>query len=77
MHENHAAYLNSWISVLEDKEKGFEFFNNASKQAKQACNYQLDKLENFLALSQNNELKQEKTQDIKIEPVKVPVRACT
>jgi len=74
VHENHAAYLNSWISVLEDKEKGFEFFNNASKQAKQACNYQLDKLENFLSLTQANELKQEKTQDIKIEPAKVPVQ---
>lgn len=64
VHENHAGYLKSWISVLSDKEKGIEFLNNASKLAKNSCTYQLDKLEKHMALTQDIEVKKELKSEI-------------
>lgn len=71
VHENHAGYLKNWISVLEDEEKGMKFFNEASNLAKKSSNYQLDRLEKQLIINQSFELKQDKTQEVSVESVKV------
>jgi antirestriction protein ArdC len=42
-HENHAAYLKSWISALEDPEKGKEFFADAVKKAGQSADFQISR----------------------------------
>ena len=69
VHENHAGYLKSWISVLSDKEKGAEFFNNASKLAKSSCTYQLDKLEKSLTIEVEKDLKQEIKTEVPVQTV--------
>lgn len=42
-HENHSAYMKSWISVLEDPEKGKQFFAEAIKEAGQSADFQISR----------------------------------
>jgi antirestriction protein ArdC len=42
-HENHAAYLKSWIAALEDPEKGKDFFADSVKQAGKAADFQVSR----------------------------------
>ncbi len=76
VHENHAAYLKSWLSVLKDEEtglaskEGIKFLREACESGKKSCSYQLDKLEKYLALEQTNDLKQDEVK--KVSEINIP-----
>ena len=74
VHDNHAGYLKSWLSVLKDEttgkasEEGIQFFKKACEQGKAATTYQLKALEKLeLKLEQTKELKTEVVQEVKPE----------
>jgi antirestriction protein ArdC len=70
-HENHAAYLKSWISALEDPEKGKQFFSEAVKEASASADFQISRChEKLKALAAEKTNDQEKGT---VEPTKAVV----
>jgi antirestriction protein ArdC len=70
-HENHAAYLKSWIAALEDPEKGKQFFSEAVKEASASAYFQVSRYHGKL-----KSLEAEKTNHHKksiVEPTKAVV----
>jgi antirestriction protein ArdC len=57
-HENHAAYLKSWLSALQDDKT---LITKAANQASKATEYQMEHLE---AYKMSLELKNEQAQDM-------------
>lgn len=66
-HENHAAYLKSWINALDDKENGMKFFKESVKEAEKATDHQLKIYHNKLNTLENS---QEITKEVKLEEIK-------
>ena len=70
-HENHAAYLKSWISALSDKTmdedskvtKGKQFFTKACGLAGKSADYQLEKMYNY-----EMSLEKAKSKDLDLAP---------
>jgi antirestriction protein ArdC len=71
-HENHAAYLNSWINALENKETGQKFFADATRMASKSADFQLERLHE-LTKEQIKEVEKEVSKDV--EQVKTLAKA--
>lgn len=73
-HENHAAYLKSWISALEDPEKGKQFFAEAVKEASQSADFQISRYhKKVLALENDKSVEQVKSIDESKKLMVLPV----
>jgi len=72
-HENHAAYLKSWISALEDPEKGKQFFSEAVKEASASADFQISRYhEKLQALELQSTNEQDKAISALIKQPVVP-----
>lgn len=70
-HENHAAYLKSWIGALKDKETGKQFFSEAIQEASKASDFVITRLnEKLLSLEVSKEI--EKTIEVVKDRIVLP-----
>lgn len=72
-HENHAAYLKSWISALEDPEKGKQFFAEAVKDGGKSADFQIKLVHaKVLSLENNQAIEHDQTLSQSAKSVQLP-----